>query len=446
MKKVSQLRIRSERGARLCVAIGIAAALSLSACASGPFGAAAANDYYSPMSPKGHAFALINSLGKTTPMGYGWALSASAEGEYAAVTAPFQTDKAGGRHGTLYFFEKGNEHPLFDIRNKKGRDDMLGASVALSKDGEMFVYGSPGLVPSMRSQVNICFKPESGWDTTDFSDHDFSISGSPGEKWGASVAIAGDKSAFFVGSPGEAGGGRVYYYEEPESGWDSFDPGSDKLSTGYLGAGKLGSKAGFGSRVAVSGDGNLVAISAPGADGDKGAVYVFIKPAGGWTATKGMVKVQPKDLSPGDRFGESVAVSEDGSVISVGAPGMGEGKGRVFVLTGFNEGKSGVISFGGSTGQRGFGCASDVSSDGKTIAVSSYGVNDMGAVNVYTSKDDWDKIDTSLTRALASKEGADSGALFGFSLDLLDDGSGFYAGAPLLNNGRGVYLFIGLGD
>lgn len=85
----------------------------------------------------------------------------------------------------------------------------------------------------------------------------------------------------------------------------------------------------FGEAVALSADGLTLAVGAAfeasGVVGDQrddsapwaGAVYTFVRADGGWTQT-GYVKASAPD--GGDLFGDSVALSADGTTLAVGAP------------------------------------------------------------------------------------------------------------------------------
>lgn len=88
---------------------------------------------------------------------------------------------------------------------------------------------------------------------------------------------------------------------------------------------------GFGGAVATAGDTVVV--------GDKIAekVFVYERPDGGWSGDETPVAILFRpDLPAGSRFGQSVDVSADGSLIVVGAPetegvpGVQEKKGRVY--------------------------------------------------------------------------------------------------------------------
>jgi FG-GAP repeat protein len=91
--------------------------------------------------------------------------------------------------------------------------------------------------------------------------------------------------------------------------------------------------ASFGNRLAY--DGDTVVVGAPGGN----AAYVFVRPAGGWSATMTeTARLSGSDVQPGDAFGFPVAVH--GDTVAVGArfgtPGNDlslEGFGGVYVFT-----------------------------------------------------------------------------------------------------------------
>jgi Ca2+-binding RTX toxin-like protein len=66
----------------------------------------------------------------------------------------------------------------------------------------------------------------------------------------------------------------------------------------------------FGQAVSVSGDGSLIAVGAPSHASGAGAVYAFIADGGGWTSTK----LTPDDLVAGECLGAAVAASRDAAM------------------------------------------------------------------------------------------------------------------------------------
>ncbi|HET9483199.1 MAG TPA: hypothetical protein VFO79_04510, partial [Xanthomonadales bacterium] len=87
----------------------------------------------------------------------------------------------------------------------------------------------------------------------------------------------------------------------------------------------------FGAAVAVRGDGDIIVVGAPGADLpgsiDAGAAYVFVRAGTVWNPGGKLGASAPQ---AGASFGTSVSLSEDGSVLLVGAPLGGGGTGIVY--------------------------------------------------------------------------------------------------------------------
>lgn len=94
----------------------------------------------------------------------------------------------------------------------------------------------------------------------------------------------------------------------------------DAVSVATLTASDAQLLDGFGVSIAASGDTVVVGASCShfgGSNCGPGAVYVFVKPAGGWVSMTQTAKLTASDGEPGDNFGIAVAIS--GDTIVVGA-------------------------------------------------------------------------------------------------------------------------------
>ncbi|MFN0300247.1 MAG: beta strand repeat-containing protein [Burkholderiales bacterium] len=93
------------------------------------------------------------------------------------------------------------------------------------------------------------------------------------------------------------------------------------LAIGYVKASIPAAGALFGTSVAVSGDGNTLAVGAIGEGGGVkvGAVYVFTRNATTSVWSEQQI-VRASNAGADDLFGKSVALSNDGSTLAVGAP------------------------------------------------------------------------------------------------------------------------------
>ena len=158
--------------------------------------------------------------------------------------------------------------------------------------------------------------------------------------FGGSVALSADGNTLAVGAPWEdsaatgidgnqsdnAAGtaGAVYVFTRAGGRW---------TQQAYIKASNAGAQDGFGSSVALSDDGNTLAVGARteeggaiGVDGDQsdntavnaGAVYVLARSDGVW---RQQAYVKASNVDAYDRFGVSVALSADGAILAVGAPG-----------------------------------------------------------------------------------------------------------------------------
>lgn len=85
----------------------------------------------------------------------------------------------------------------------------------------------------------------------------------------------------------------------------------------------------FGYAVDMDGTGLRAAISAPGYVSNQGHVHIYVRANGIWTQEATVIA---GDWAGSDRFGSSIALSNDGSVLVVGAPGKNGNRGAVYVF------------------------------------------------------------------------------------------------------------------
>jgi hypothetical protein len=214
---------------------------------------------------------------------------------------------------------------------------------------------------------------------------------------------------------------------------------------------------GFGVAVAVSGDGNTIAI---GAYGDasvaaaSGAVYVFVCSAGVWSQ---QAHIKASNAGANDRFGANVSLSADGSTLAVGAPNEDSSatgidgnqvlnnatdSGAVYVFTRSAGAwtQQAYVKASNTGGGDFFGSAVRLSSNGDTLAVGAFnessaatGVDgnqadnsapDAGAVYVFTRNGaSWSQ------QAYVKASNTDAADDFGLHLALSGDGNTLAVGA-----------------
>jgi Bacterial Ig-like domain (group 3)/FG-GAP repeat len=141
-----------------------------------------------------------------------------------------------------------------------------------------------------------------------------------GDDTGYSVAVSADGSTMVVGVPdAKSDQGEAYVYTRGSNGWQTANE-PDVLSASNGAANDR-----FGYSVSVSQDGSVIAVGAPDAAGggtDRGTVYVFDRPPGGWapqsTQNETTSAAGPANL---DGLGSALALSPDGTDLAAGAPG-----------------------------------------------------------------------------------------------------------------------------
>jgi hypothetical protein len=158
--------------------------------------------------------------------------------------------------------------------------------------------------------------------------------------FGSAVALSSDGTTLAVGALREdsAGtgttstgaddaaleSGAVYVFVRTAGSWSQ---------QAYLKASNTGAGDAFGSSIALSADGNTLAVGAPSEDSaetgtagigsddsasNSGAVYVFTRAAGAWSQ---QAYLKASNTGAVDGFGYSIALSANGSTLAVGAPG-----------------------------------------------------------------------------------------------------------------------------
>ena len=192
-----------------------------------------------------------------------------------------------------------------------------------------------------------------------------------GDHLGQTVAISGD--TIVAGAPdknlGHPEEGAVYVFVRPPGGWTSV------TTTARLSASDRAEDDHLGFSVAISG--NTIAAGAPGSADPSGAAYVFVKPPTGWTDNEDTAKLTVSASAL--RFlGQSVAVS--GDTVVVGAPIDGN-RGAAYVYVKPGGGWVDGIETAKLTAQTGrlndeLGYA--VAMDGNTIAVAARAARHRG--------------------------------------------------------------------
>jgi len=297
------------------------------------------------------------------------------------------------------------------------------------------------------------------------------------DHFGFSVAVSGDGNTMAVSAPGEDSNatgingdqtnnsaidsGAVYLFVRSGQTW---------VQQAYIKASNTDSGDAFGTSVALSSDGNSLAVGAVGEDSsatgingvqsdnsasNAGAVYLFSRLGTVWSQQS---YIKASNTDSGDAFGDSVALSGDGNTLAVGAKGEGSNAtgingietdnslsnaGAVYLFTRSSTGWSQQAYIKASNTDSGdaFGTSVTLDSYGNTLGVgapgessAATGINSngqsdnsapaAGAVYLFTrSAGNWSQ------QAYAKASNTDSGDAFGTSVALSGDGTALAVGA-----------------
>jgi hypothetical protein len=231
----------------------------------------------------------------------------------------------------------------------------------------------------------------------------------------------------------------------------------------YIKASTPGDGANFGSSVALSRDGNTMAVAAyyeasaaTGINGNQsdrsiseaGAVYIFTRSGTTWSqqayikaSNTGQAAVGD-GFAEGDQFGYSIALSSDGNTLAVGAIGedsaaMGingdqadnmanqAGAAYVFTRSGTTWSQQAYVKSSMTRPNVLFGYSIGLSGSGDTLAVAEFDADrGKGAIYVLTrSGGTWSH------QARIQADNAENGDSLGYSMAISDDGNTIAAGA-----------------
>ena len=358
---------------------------------------------------------------------------------------------------------------------------LFGSAVAISGDGTRIAVAAPGTDMETTLDVGEVYimEAEQKKNGTNWKILDVLVGPGPSNAVQTSIAMTPDSKWLAIGYARHANGSHVQMYQEVDGLWKpASSPIIDKNGT---------DTAWFGYALDISDDGTIVAIGAPqmnSPNGDgSGGVHIFQQSSSngnwiqmgsvifgmmaneflGWTVaistsngririaagspvsndTTGVVRVYDWDDTewlqvgtdligdvPLNRFGESVAMSEDGSILAVGVRGSAFEIGQAKIYRDINGGwELDDMSFLGTEPGDGFGASVALSGDGNVLAIGGpqntlFG-DRAGIISIY-------KYDSSnsLWKQSGSSIGSSSVTEFGMSIALSNNGQRVVGGAP----------------
>ncbi len=258
-----------------------------------------------------------------------------------------------------------------------------------------------------------------------------------GKDYGRAVCVSADGSVLAVGASDAtvadmALAGAVYLYRFNGQHWVPWQTISAQEK-------KAGSK--FGAALSLSADGRVLVVGAPqygDAEAKTGAVYMFRRDANQWQEEE--VTYGEED---GEKFGGSISLSADGSVLAVGASGATNGTANHGAIYLFRHTESEWCQEAKLTEDRyvgNLGRSVSLSADGTVLAAGAPSMiyENKGRVLVFHyNAAAWSTPGILISRPVSSPSYVD----FGWSVSLTADGNTLAIGCRRDNAQGRVYLF-----
>ena len=255
---------------------------------------------------------------------------------------------------------------------------------------------------------------------------------------GRSVAISSDGNTAVLGGPFDNNGkGAIWIFTRTGGVWTQ--QGSKLVGTG----GVLNNNQGWS--VAISSDGNTVIAGAPGDNSAIGAFWIFTRSGGVWLQQGS--KLTCTGVIGNAQVGYSVAISSDGNTVAVGGYKDNTNAGAIWIFTrtsGVWTQQGSKLVGTGTVGSAGQGWSDALTSDGNTVIEGGYTDNaSAGALWVFTrSAGVWTQQGTKLVGT-----GGTGISQMGISVSISSDGSAAVAGGNEDNNFYGaIWVFTRSGS
>ena len=306
-----------------------------------------------------------------------------------------------------------------------------GKSVALSDDASIVAVGSWEESTLGPGSVRVYEFRAGTWTQQGLT----LVGGTAGDFFGHDLALSANGLTLAVGAPGTATNtGQVVVYS-----WD----GTAWVSKGLTLAGS-GTNVDFGFSVALSNDGNILAVGGPRDSVSRGKVFVYAWNGTAWvlrgTAIAGDANFET--------FGRALDLNSDGTVLVAGARnsaggGTARGETRVYAWDGTSWNQRGTSILGEANGDLS-GQSVAISANGTIIASGAHRNGGAGAHAGHLRVFGFDG--TSWLQRGGDIDGVAAGDEFGYSVSLGADGLSVAAGSPQSFSSRGAVRVFSYGS
>jgi hypothetical protein len=298
-----------------------------------------------------------------------YSLALSSDGTILAIGSPHSNMYTSGSV-SVYTYTEGGWSLRGNVITGIETNEEFGYSMDMTADGNILVIGAPAWGMNDLGRVGVFKWSGSEWNTYG------SISATPYGGFGISIAIAADGSKVYVGeahysSNGVLSRGCVHTFLFDLSYGNIWKP-SEPLLIG------TNTNQRFGTVLALSANGNVLAVGSPAYDSGKGIINVYDTVNGNRMPITGSVN--------GEQLGRSISLSADGSTMIYGS--VNGNYTRVVTWSSNAWMAKGTVPV--MTANNGDGYTVSISADGNTILFSAPRTTttlyEEGKISIFTYK------------------------------------------------------------
>ena len=365
----------------------------------------------------------------------GHSVSLSSDGSVVAIGALYNDGNntiswSNNGHARVYAWNGTTWAQRGNDLDGEAVNDNNGYSVSLSNDGSVVAIGAP---KNDGNGSNSGHTRIYAWNGTAWIQRGEDIDGeAAGDYSGRSVSLSSDGTVVAIGAYGNQANGnfsghtRVYVFDG-HTAWIKKGQDLDGEAANDMN----------GNSVSLSNDGNVVAIGADRNDAngsDSGHTRIYA-----WNGTTWAQRGDDLDgEAAGDNSGYSVSLSNDGSVVAIGARkndgnGSDSGHTRIYAWNGATWIQRGD-DIDGEAADDYNGMSVSLSSDGSVVAIAAPANDENGRSSGHTRIYTWNG--TAWTKRGDDLDGEAVDDFSGWSVSLSDDGTVVAIGA-LYNDGNG---------